>query len=120
MNSRELVRRDKTDLILGRTLKSWVERSPLPESRREELVRTAGSHTRIHPRWLLFRALIRVLIMSLTSSLTGRTPRKDMMVYLGTADFPYVSYGSQNHVSMLQLSILYLTPPRLGVSSFIL
>jgi len=43
-----------------------------------------------------------------------------MMVYLGTADFPYVSYGSQNHVSMLQLSILYLTPPRLGVSSFIL
>jgi len=120
MSSRELVRNDKTDLILGRALKSWVGHSRLPEPGREELIQAAKLYPRIPPRWMMASALIRILIMFFKGVLAGRTPRDGLLVYACASDDPLRGSSSPFNISMLQLSILYLTSPRLCVSSFIL
>lgn len=120
MNSREVVRNNKTDLVIGRALKSWVENSGPPEPRREELIQAAKFYPRIPRRWIMARFLIRILIMSFKGRPAGEVRWDELPVYTYTAGGSLRIPSSASQVSMLQLSILYLTSPRLYVSSFIL
>jgi len=60
-NNNELIRNDKTDLILGRALKSWVGQSILPESQRGELIQAAKNSLHIQQRWMMAGSLIDIL-----------------------------------------------------------
>jgi len=94
MNSREVIRKDKTDLVLGRAIKLWVEHSALPESSRENLIRAARSSPNIQPRRIFVSALARIANVIRKAGSIPRTQSYGLQANTVTASDP--QYGSMS------------------------
>ncbi|MEJ2012118.1 MAG: hypothetical protein P8X64_07815 [Anaerolineales bacterium] len=119
MNLRERFHTEKTDIILRHALKHWVDSESLPGSRREELVRTAQAVSMVGPGKFGLLSALRAVGLLMLHGLAHGGDRDPLWAYAGTGESLNAS-NSPFHISMLQLSTLYLTPLRLGVSSFVL
>jgi hypothetical protein len=120
MKLRERFHSEKTDIVLRSALKEWVESAPLPGSRREELVRTARAVSLIRPGRYGLVAALHALVLVMLNGLKNGGEGRPLWAYSGTAGELQNASNSPFHISMLQLSTQYLTPLRLGLSSFVL